>query len=77
VGLVELDDAETGKRMLIDTSAPDFQSAFARNARQRQDMLRQLARAARIDLIDLATDGNHLDALTRFFHLRERRLGHL
>ena len=27
-----------------------------------------------IDLIDVSTDGNHLDALIRFFKLREHRL---
>ena len=29
---------------------------------------------ARIDLVDVSTDGSHLDALIRFFKLRERRL---
>ena len=29
---------------------------------------------ARVDLIEVWTDGGHLDALIRFFRLRERRL---
>jgi hypothetical protein len=32
-----------------------------------------LTRAARSDLIEVSTDGSHLDALVRFFRLRERR----
>jgi hypothetical protein len=27
-----------------------------------------------VDLIEVSTDGGHLDALIRFFRLRERRL---
>lgn len=76
VGLLELEDAETGRPLLVDTSCGAFQSAFRRRSDQRQEALRQLTRAAAIDLIEVSTDGNHLDALTRFFHIRERRLGH-
>jgi hypothetical protein len=35
--------------------------------------MRRLARSAGVDLIDVATDGQHLDALIRFFRMRERR----
>lgn len=77
VGLLELEDAETGQPVLIDTGASHFQPAFAQRARQRQARLRQLARSARVDMVDLGTDDAHLDALTRFFHRRERRLKHL
>ena len=74
VGLLELEDAETGERLLVDTASRQVREAFARAARQRQESLRQLARQARIDLVDVSTDGSHLDALIRFFKLRERRL---
>jgi len=71
--LLELEDAETGELLLLDTNSRQVREAFARNARQRQESLRQLARSAHIDLIDVSTDGNHLDALIRFFKLREHR----
>jgi uncharacterized protein (DUF58 family) len=75
VGLVEWEDAETGRPLLIDTSAPEFQAALSERVNGRLEALRQLTRSARIDLIEISTDGNHLDALTTFFHRRERRLG--
>jgi uncharacterized protein (DUF58 family) len=75
-GLLELEDAESGRPLLVDTSNPQFQEAFHQRGIARREALRQLANSARIDLIEMSTDGNHLDALTRFFHLRERRLGH-
>lgn len=74
VGLLELEDAETGERMLLDTGSRQVREAFARSARARAASLRQLTRSANIDLVDVATDGTHLDALVRFFKLRERRL---
>jgi uncharacterized protein (DUF58 family) len=75
VGLLELLDAETGGTLLVDSSVAAFQSAAARQAQRRRAALPQLAGGARVDWIDAATDGRHLDALLRFFQLRERRLG--
>jgi hypothetical protein len=74
VGLLELEDAETGGRRLLDTNSRAVRDAYRAAARARQEALRQLTRSARIDLIEVSTDGGHLDALIRFFRLRERRL---
>lgn len=73
VGLLELEDAETGHCLLLDTSRPEVRAAYAQASRDRRDALRQLARSSRIDLIEVSTDGGHLDALVRFFQLREHR----
>jgi uncharacterized protein (DUF58 family) len=74
VGLLELEDAETGERLLVDTGSRRVREAFATGARRRREALRQLARSSRADFIEVSTDGSHLDALIRFFRLRERRL---
>jgi uncharacterized protein (DUF58 family) len=74
VGLLELEDAETGGRLLLDTRSRHVRAAYAETARRRREALHQLARSARIDVVEAATDGSHLDALIRFFRLRERRL---
>lgn len=74
VGLLELEDAETGERLLLDTNSAAVRNAFRVAAEQRRSALIQLARQARVDLIEVSTDGRHLDALIRFFRLRERRL---
>jgi uncharacterized protein (DUF58 family) len=74
VGLLQMEDAETGRQILVDTSSAAVREAFAARARQRRAALRQLSHGARIDLIEVSTDGGHLDALIRFFRLRERRL---
>jgi uncharacterized protein (DUF58 family) len=74
VGLLELEDAETGGHLLLDTGSRQVREAYAASARQRRQSLRQLMRAAQVDLIEVGTDGGHLDELIRFFKLRERRL---
>jgi uncharacterized protein (DUF58 family) len=76
VGLLELEDAETGARLVLDTGNRQVRRAYAEAARQRREALHQLTSSAGIDLVEVATDGSHLDALIRFFRLRERRLRH-
>jgi hypothetical protein len=74
VGLLEVEDAESGERLLVDTASREVRQAFAVAARRRRDTLQQLAHSSRADLVEVSTDGSHLDALIRFFRLRERRL---
>jgi uncharacterized protein (DUF58 family) len=73
VGLVELEDAESGQLVLVDTASRTVQDAFAEAARQRRETVRRVARSAGTDLIEVSTDGRHLDALVRFFRQREQR----
>jgi uncharacterized protein (DUF58 family) len=74
VGLVQLEDAESGARLLLDSNSPAVRSAYAAAAAERREALRRLAHSASTDLIEVSTDGNHLDALIHFFRVRERRL---
>jgi uncharacterized protein (DUF58 family) len=72
VGLVELEDAETGARLLVDTDSALLREKYRTSAGERQAALRRLMRSAGVDLIEASTDGKHLDALVRFFRMRER-----
>src|SRR5262252_653683 len=63
VGLLEVEDAETGAHLLLDTRSRQVREAFARTAAERRAALAQLTRSARIDLVEVLTDGSHLDAL--------------
>ena len=74
VGLLELEDAESGRQILVDTARTEVRAAYREQARLRRERLLQLTRAAGVDAIEVSTDGGHLDALVRFFKLRERRL---
>jgi uncharacterized protein (DUF58 family) len=74
VGLMEIEDAETGTRRLLNTSNRMVRKSLEEQAGRRSQELHGLARSARFDLIEMSTDGSHLDALVRFFQQRERRL---
>ncbi|HEV2948293.1 MAG TPA: DUF58 domain-containing protein, partial [Gemmataceae bacterium] len=74
IGLLELEDAENQRQWTIDTSNQGARRLFSARANERRESLRRLTRAAQTDLIEVSTDGGHLDALIRFFQRRERRL---
>ncbi len=72
-GLVTLEDAETGRQTVIDTSNERFRSAFAAQATERLATFHRLCRSAVVDLVECGTDGRHFDTLLRFFRQRDRR----
>jgi uncharacterized protein (DUF58 family) len=74
VGLVELEDAETGRRLLLDTSDRKAMSAYHRSARERARRQREELAAMDIDVIDVETGVPYDRPLLRFFQMRSRRL---
>jgi uncharacterized protein (DUF58 family) len=76
LGLLEVQDAETGASLVVDTSDRGFREQYRERRSARKERFQQLSRAGRFDVLDVSTAGQHLDALIRFFHLRERRLRH-
>jgi uncharacterized protein (DUF58 family) len=73
VGLVALEDAESGRVGYIDTSDPMVRERFARSARERRSQrLRTFSRMG-IDRVDLSTDRPYLPALLALFNARSRR----
>ena len=73
VGLVRLEDAETGQQHTIDTSSRAFREGFAKRSGERMAAFTKLSRGAQADLIEVGTEGNHFDALLSFFRKRDRR----
>jgi uncharacterized protein (DUF58 family) len=73
VGLLQVEDAETGERLLLDTASRQVRNAYHAAAVGRRETIHQLARSSGTDLIEVSTEGDHLEALIRFFRLRERR----
>ena len=74
VGLLALEDAESGEMMLVDTSSRAWRAAFAeRVARLEEDKIRTFIRNG-IDRISVTTEHDYVLALTLFFQKRARRL---
>jgi uncharacterized protein (DUF58 family) len=73
VGILTLEDAETGEQIDINTSNRAVANAFAAIEERRHMDLARLLRQRRIDSIPLRTDKDYLLPLRAFFEVRERR----
>ena len=73
VGLVELEEAETGTRYVVDTGNPRVREAFTARAGAARTERDRMLRACDVDAIGISTDRPYEEALLRFFHMRERR----
>ncbi len=73
IGIVELEDAETGSRLLLDTSHAPTRQRFHEMALRRQRERAQLLRSCGVDLVELRTDEPYLKPLIKFFRMREAR----
>jgi uncharacterized protein (DUF58 family) len=73
IGLVELRDAETGERILVDTFDRDVSKAFTGKARARLAALSDGLRSAKVDQVEIRTDADYMRPLVKFFRMRERR----
>ena len=76
VGLMVLEDAETGELTEVDTADPAWRKAFSARQEQMDAAIRHVLNGAKVDHIDLATPDDFINALTRFFQNRMRRLVH-
>ncbi|MEP6607783.1 MAG: DUF58 domain-containing protein [Burkholderiaceae bacterium] len=73
IGLVVMQDAETGEQIFVDTHDRRFRKRFADAARQREQMLRDGLAEAGVDCLELTTEEPLDQALLRFTQLRKRR----
>ncbi|MFA5975279.1 MAG: DUF58 domain-containing protein [Elusimicrobiota bacterium] len=73
VGLVELTEAETGQRMVLDTSDRLVRRHFEQDHEQRQRALETLLHRHGIDHILLQTDQSFVRPLLQFFQARAKR----
>jgi uncharacterized protein (DUF58 family) len=74
VGLVDLEDAESGARRLVDTSSGRVRRAFAAEARRRREEVRELLKRVGVDRISLDVSEPYDRPLVRFFRERARRI---
>ncbi len=73
VGLLALEDAETGSVGYVDTSAAAVRETYARAARERRaQRLRTFSRMG-VDRVEISTDRPYVPALLALFNARSRR----
>ncbi len=74
VGLIELEDAETGERVVVDTSSKEVRTRFAANARRRAETRSEVFRQTAVDEIHVTAGQDYVRDLMLFFRKRESRL---
>lgn len=73
VGLLELQDNETGELVLVDTSSRRVRKAIEDANQTKLEERRQWMLSNRIDLLPLDTDQPFIETLSQFFRTREAR----
>ncbi len=76
VGLLELEDAETGERLLLDTGDRRALGLFAERQKRRAQAQKELLTGMGVDTIEVSTGVPYDRALQRFFDMRARKLRH-
>ena len=75
VGLVELQDPESGDLFLVDTSSRRVRKEFAEQATRERAALLTTLRRCGIDTLDISTERPYLDDVRRLFKRRQMRAG--
>ncbi|MBK7141677.1 MAG: DUF58 domain-containing protein [bacterium] len=73
-GLIELEDAETGEVILVDTGSKAFRREFAARSQEDVSALKRSFQLINLDFINIRTDQSYIVPLINFFKMRERRL---
>jgi hypothetical protein len=74
LGMVVVQDAETGEQLFVDTHDRGFRRRFAAAAARHETAIRSAFQEASVDALELSTSDDLMDAVLRFSDLRKRRL---
>jgi uncharacterized protein (DUF58 family) len=74
LGLLVVQDAETGEQLFVDTHDRAFRRRFAQAAESREARVRAAFVQAGVDALGLSTEEDLVDAVLRFADLRKRRV---
>ena len=77
VGVMIMEDAETGEQLYVDTRDKKFRRNFESAMQQREDNLKQSFKRAGVDMLSLSTGDDMVRSIVRFAKQREkmRRVG--
>ncbi|MBE6197846.1 MAG: DUF58 domain-containing protein [Rikenellaceae bacterium] len=70
VGIVELQDAETARKVWVDTSSRAVRDHYAEAWAERENKTRELLLHNRIDIADISTDSDYVAELIKLFKQR-------
>ncbi|APF18030.1 DUF58 domain-containing protein [Caldithrix abyssi] len=74
-GMIELEDAETGETIVIDTTSGQLRDEFHINAMKQREELKSLFQSIGVDHINIFTDQSYVQPINKFFRMRAKRMG--
>ncbi len=74
VGLILLEDEETGEQIEVNTSDIEFRKRYKEIIKDQQDKTEIMFRRFKIDKLDIKTDEEYIIPLKKFFALRQHRV---
>ncbi len=74
IGLIQLEDEETGEQILADTSDKEFRENYSKILRKEDQRLNSMFRKHKIDTVSILTDEPYETPLRRFFKTRQKRM---
>jgi uncharacterized protein (DUF58 family) len=72
LGFLTLQDAESGEQIFVDTHDRGFRGRFAAAAAARDEALHAIFEKAGVDVVELGTEDDVLDAMIRFAAMRKQ-----
>jgi uncharacterized protein (DUF58 family) len=73
IGLVDLQDAETGDIITVDSSSPLFQKRFREACAREQERVDEELKKANVDEIEVLTSGDYTQPLIQYFQRKALR----
>lgn len=74
IGFLELEDAETGETVMVDTSNSEVRSGFFSQTQRDREVREKFFRSIGVDNINILTDQSYVEPIVKFFRMRARRL---
>ena len=74
VGIIELEDAETGEIIMVDTANSSIRSGFFSESEQDRETREKFFKSIGVDNINIYTNRSYVEPITKFFRMRARRL---
>lgn len=73
IGLIELEDEETGEQILVDTSDPNFQKNYFNSLQKKESELLASFQKLNIDYLSILSDEKFFIPMKKFFKTRSKR----
>ncbi len=74
IGLIELEDEETGEQILVDTSDEEFRNNYSKIIQNQIEKVNNNFKKNKVDIVNITTDDSYEIPLKKFFRMRQKKV---